>query len=411
MSPDTRILDVLVKITEMANDRKRSFADKLNSILQAITECMQVKKSSIMLLKNKKILEVVASTNAAIIGVEQSLAVDSPSSWVVRHKKHLYVDSTCSCDCTIKRFQHYKGDAFFLVPLIDNNRVIGVISITEKIGSDTFNQDERQVLLHIMGHVIIALRNHTLAETLKRKEKTLKKKNLELRKLEKLRTDLFNMLIHDLKGPLSEIVANLDILSYTLEGENLSFVETAQSGCNTLYNMVSNLLDIARLEEGRLQLIYEPIRPRTLIKDSLAGLLVSVKSRDITFNEAYQYDGDVQFSGDRSMLMRVFQNLLTNAIRFSPAGASIEIGCRKKEDRFMHFYVRDCGPGIPEEARDSIFDKYKQVEKRSDGRTYTAGLGLAFCRMAVEAHGGRIGVDIPDDGGSCFYFELPLKKR
>ncbi len=411
MSPERSMLDVLGSIADIANDRRLEFGIKLNRILMAITECMQVNKSSIMLFKNSKTLEVVASTNPEIVGVQQSLDVDSPSSWVVKNKKPLYVDSSSQCDIAIKRFRHYKGDAFFLVPLINNNKVIGVINVTEKIGSDRFAAAERDILLHIMGHVIIALENHRLAESLQKKKKTLQKKNLELRKLEKLRTDLFNMLIHDLKGPISEIVANLDILSYTLtENENLAFVETAQAGCNTLFNMVSNLLDIARLEEGRLELMHEQIDPGGLIKDSLAGLLVSVKSRDLTFQEDFP-ETTGACTGDRSLLTRVLQNLLTNAIQYSPTGGTITVGYREIVTGAIEFFVEDEGPGIPEESREMIFNKYKQLDKKSDGRTYTTGLGLAFCKMAVEAHGGRITVECPETKGSRFFFLVPSKKK
>jgi signal transduction histidine kinase len=411
MSTERRLLEVLETITTIAHKKKYSFEKKLNALLTAITEYMQVQKSSIMLLKNGKTLAVVASTNPELIGVCQGLEVDSPSSWVVRSKKSLYVDRTSECSCAIKRYSHYKGDAFFLVPLISNTRVIGVISVTEKIGIDIFAQEERDVLLQIMGQVIIALENHRFADTLKKKKRVLQQKNKELQKLEKLRTDLFNMLIHDLKGPLSEIVANLDILAYTLKDENLTFVEAAQSGCNTLYSMVSNLLDISRLEEKQLPLLYEPIDPRELVREALAGLLVSVQSRGVQFDEQYPQAGAFDVPADRALLIRVFQNLLTNAIQYSPPGGEICVGYVLADNKTIRFFVQDSGPGIPVESREAIFDKFKQLDKKADGRVYTTGLGLAFCKLAIEAHGGTIGVESSGGTGSRFVFTLPLAKK
>lgn len=410
MVPERGILDVLTAITDVTNDRKLGFEEKLNRILQQIVGCMQVKKASIMLLRNPSTLEVVASTNPAIIGVRQSLDEPSPSSWVVANQRPLYADSSCTCSVPIGRFKHYQGDAFYLVPIISNGKVIGVVNVTEKVAGDQFDPDERDILLRIMGHVIIALENNRLASSLRKQQQALRSKNIELQRLERLRTELFNMLIHDLKGPISDIVANLDILAYTLSGENLEHVETAMSGCNTLYYMISNLLDITRLEEGKLPLVLEAIEPQELIKESLARLLVSVRSKNLRFIEQYPPSAAMSCSGDRSLLLRVLQNLLTNAVQFSPHDETITVGFYPGAGCTIEFFVQDNGPGIPDQHKAIVFDKYSQLNRRADGRTYTAGLGLAFCKMAVEAHSGRIGVESDGLHGSRFYFRLPLPR-
>ncbi|MCP4717631.1 MAG: hypothetical protein GY868_21115, partial [Deltaproteobacteria bacterium] len=287
--------------------------------------------------------------------------------------------------------------------------VIGVVSVTEKVGSDFFAQDEREMLLLVVGQVISALENNRLAEALNQKQKTLKKKNAELKKLEKLRTDLFNMLIHDLKGPISEIVANLDILSYTLEDENAQFVEIAQQGCNTLYNMVTNLLDISRLEEGQMPFVYEDICPRELIKEAVARLLVSGKSKALTIEEQFPEENSVRLHGDRATLVRVLQNFITNAIQYSPQGGAVTVGYQRSALKRVELFVKDSGPGVKPEFQEVIFDKYKQVDKQADGRLYTTGLGLAFCKLAVEAHHGSVGVESTPGAGSKFYFVVAVE--
>jgi two-component system sensor histidine kinase KdpD len=406
MSHDKRILETLINITNISNNRKLGFEKKLNHILLEIVNCMQVKRGSIMLFINRKTLEVVATTEPALIGISQNTDVDSPSSWVVRNKRPLYIDSFSSdapCDLPLVRFKPYRGEAFYLVPIINNNKVIGVVNVTEKVGEDRFNQEEREILLHIVGQVIIALENHRLAESLKKKKKAIEKKNLELVKLEKLRTDLFNMLIHDLKGPVSEIVANLDLLSYTIKDENIEFVEIAQTGCNTLYNMVANLLDISRLEEKKLHFVYEEIEPQNLVREALARLIISGKSKKLQFIENYPDSDGVNLHGDRAILVRVLQNFLTNAIQHSPQGGKITVGCQYAETGKVEVFVQDSGSGVPKEYQELIFDKYKQLDKRTDGRVYTTGLGLAFCKMAIEAHGGKVGVISDGQKGSRFY--------
>ena len=96
-------------------------------------------------------------------------------------------------------------------------------------------KEDQKKLLAVAGHLISALENQRLTISLRKKGQTLQKKNFQLKKMEKLRTDLFNMLIHDLKGPISELVANLDILTYTLSDENRQYVDSAQTACDTLY--------------------------------------------------------------------------------------------------------------------------------------------------------------------------------
>jgi len=410
MASDKRLLEVLIGINSISNDKGLELGQKLQDILLEIVGCMKAKSGSIMLLKGLKSLEVVASTSAKLIGVKQPLDEETPSTWVVKNRASLCIDNISTDAVFQKRFDHYKGDAFLLVPIIGNKAVIGVLTVTDKIGEDVFPKEEQQALLTIAGQVISALENQRLTESLKRKRRTLQQKNLQLRKLEKLKTELFNMLIHDLKGPISELIANLDILSYTVSEENQEHVESAKTGCDTLYTMVFNLLDIARFEEGRLKLIYEKIDPQDLIKEALARLFGLVKMKQLSFVEKFPSSKTIDFFwGDRGIMLRVLQNLLTNAIDYSPPGETIEVGFEYLKSPKIQFFVRDKGPGVPPEYQETIFDKYFQLEKKADGRTYTTGLGLTFCKMAVETHRGKIGVESENQEGSRFFFILPLE--
>lgn len=412
MTKDKRFLETLVAISNISNDRKLGFGQKLERILLEVVNCMQATRGSIMLVKGRKALEVVASTSPELIGVKQRLDEGSPSSWVVKNKAPLYVDKTTGNDILQKNPDHYEKDAFLIVPIISNNRVIGVLNMTEKIGTDIFKQDEQKMLLSIAGQLIGALENQRLTESLRKSKRTLEKKNLQLMKLEKLKTDLFNMLTHDLKGPISELVANLDILSYTVSDENCQYVESAQTGCDTLYTMVCNLLDVARLEEGKLELVCEKTDPQDLVKEALARLFGLCKQKELKFAENFSpSETEGFFWGDRGVLLRILQNLLSNAIHYSPHGETIEVGFQYLKSGKIEFFVKDCGPGVPAEHQESIFDKFTQFEKKRDGRMYTTGLGLTFCKMAVEAHRGKIGVKSEPQKGSRFWFALPLETK
>jgi K+-sensing histidine kinase KdpD len=412
MVKDKRLLEVLIAINVISNNKNIEFGEKLQRILLEIVGCMQAKSGSIMLVKGRKSIEVVASTSPELIGLTQPLDEESPSTWVVKNKATLYIDSISLNTFFQKRFDHYGGDALLLVPIIINKKVISVLSVTDKIGKDIFSKEEQEALLKIAGQVISALDNLRLTKSLKKKKRALQQKNLQLIKLEKLKTNLFNMLIHDLKGPISELIANLDILSYTLSDENQEYVESAKIGCDTLYGMVSNLLDIARLEEGKLELIYEKIDPKDLIKEALARLFGLVKMKELSFVEKFPSSKTIDFFwGDRGILLRVLQNLLTNAVNYSPPGEAIKVGFEYLKSPRIQFFVKDKGPGVPPEYQEAIFDKYLQLEKKGDGRIYTTGLGLTFCKMAVEAHRGKIGVESENQEGSRFFFILPLSRE
>jgi K+-sensing histidine kinase KdpD len=411
MAPDKRLLLALIGINAISTERRLDFQEKLQLILLEIIKCMEAESGSIMLLKGRNNLEVTASTRTDLIGTKQPLGEESPSSWVIKNRVPLRVDDIAESTLFQNRFDGYKGGAFLLVPIIGEKRVIGVLSVTDKIGKDVFSEEEQDVLLKISGQVINSLENQRLTESLKESKRSLQKKNQALKKLQKLKTELFNMLIHDLKGPMSEVVANLDILSYTLQDENLDFVRSAQTGCDTLFRMVSNLLDIARLEENRLQLVFEKIDPRDIIREAVARIFALVKAKDLRIEERFSpSETDSFLRGDRDVLLRVLQNLLSNAVQYSPPGETIEVGFQCPGSSEIEFYVKDHGPGIPAKHHDVVFDKFKQLERKADGRIYTTGLGLTFCKMAVEAHRGKIGIASNVSKGSSFFFILPAGK-
>ena len=410
MTEEKDLLKTLLTVIAKSNDHRLGFDEKLQSLVNDIVSLMGAESGSIMLLKGRKRLEVAASTRRRLIGIRQPLDDDSPASLVIKNKATLSINDVSKQKNFQPKFSHYKKNAFMLVPIISNNKAIGVISVTDKVTDDFFSKEEQEILLGIAGLMIAAIENQRLSESLKKKKLFLQKKNRQLKKLESLKTDLFNMLIHDLKGPISELMANLDILSYTASDENQVYVEHAKTGCDTLYQMIYNLLDIARLEEGSLSLVYEIISPEDFIKEAQARIFSQVKIKKLILSHNFSEDiPEAALKGDRGLLLRVFQNFLTNAIAFSPHGGVIELGFSYPDPSNVEFFVSDNGPGVPAEHRKVIFDKFFQLDKRADGRIYTTGLGLSFCKMAVKAHNGAIGVQcLEHQPGSRFFFSLPL---
>lgn len=401
------VLKNLKKIIAISNDSSYSIEKKLQNVLKEITICLNLEKCSVMMPLGKNKLIVAASTDKKLIGEKQLISSNSPSSWVFKNKKPFYHDGSHKSGKPATNRDSYKKESFMLVPILNGRKVIAILSVTDKIGDDLFSRDEQELLIDIASIVINALENHRIAKALKQKKAELSRKNKTLKKLEQLKTDLFNMLIHDLKGPVSEVVANLDILSYTSQGENLEYVQSAQSGCDTLFRMISDLLDITRLEDGTIPLIIEPINPNSLVKDALNGLHGLLKIK--TIESVLTLIPDTIKSpvrGDRRLLMRVLQNFIVNAISYSDYGGNIEIGCKTTHSDSIEFFVKDYGPGISEEFQQKIFDKFYQLDD-SYGRKNSTGLGLTFCKLAIDAHTGKVYVESDGKSGSCFKFNLP----
>ncbi|MBW1714159.1 MAG: two-component system sensor histidine kinase KdbD, partial [Deltaproteobacteria bacterium] len=246
----------------------------------------------------------------------------------------------------------------------------------------------------------------TLNEALTRERRRLRAANQELKRLEKLKQDLTTMVIHDLKGPLAEVVANLHLM----KEENLSpsgaeALESAHLGAEDLSRLIANLLDIGRLEEGRLQIQAQPLSIREETSWVLGRMKTLLDLKRLKVVMSIEPDLPL-VKADVNLLRRIIQNLVTNAVDHTPEESSLRFGARLEEG-MMTVSLADQGPGVPPEHREAIFEMFSQLPGRKMPRTST-GLGLTFCRLAVEAHGGRIWVQDGPRGGADFRFTLPL---
>jgi signal transduction histidine kinase len=232
-----------------------------------------------------------------------------------------------------------------------------------------------------------------------------------LKELEKMRDDLMNMMVHDLRTPLTSVIAGmqtLDAISDLNETQH-EMVGIAISGGEILLEMINELLDVAKMESGEMRLEYTPLFPHELVASAISQVASLTESSSLTLVSHVAADLP-SFQGDEDKLRRTLVNLLGNAIKFSPKGGRVTIAAQQGEDEgSLLFSVSDTGEGIPSEAFGRIFEKFGQVELRQRGRNLSTGLGLTFCKLAVEAHGGSITVDSTPGQGSVFSFTLSPK--
>ncbi len=237
----------------------------------------------------------------------------------------------------------------------------------------------------------------------------------EERELALLREELTHMLIHDLRSPLTVVQGSLDIIERNLAAGTMEDIDQllvlARKSSNRISRMVDELLDVSRLESGQMPLHLEAVDVKTLLEDSAARFAPLAVSAHVSLEISAEPDLS-PLHVDPELTGRVLNNLLDNAIKFTPDGGRIRLWARLEPERTpdaLLIGVSDTGPGIPPEALSRLFKKFQQVTSIRGRRTGTS-LGLPFCKLAVEAHGGRIWVETEVGRGSTFTVVLPTTK-
>ena len=174
--------------------------------------------------------------------------------------------------------------------------------------------------------------------------------------------------------------------------------------------MINDLLDISKMESGTLTLELGQVDLRHTVEE--AANTVKGLAREKELELVVEVEVELpEIEADPDKLRRTVVNLLGNAVKFTPSGGRVSVGAKNVPDRdAVLLYTSDTGEGIPEEYREKIFEKFGQVETRKSGRKMSTGLGLTFCKMVAEAHGGRIWVESEPGKGSTFYVELPVAR-
>jgi two-component system, sensor histidine kinase and response regulator len=232
------------------------------------------------------------------------------------------------------------------------------------------------------------------------------------KELEKVRDDLMKMIVHDLKTPLTSIIGAMEMM---IDGDfgplttnQRSALGDAESRAEDLLGLIEDLLEVARLEESRLALNLKPIAPAALLAEVRHEWEIRFQQERATAVVEANDDAPV-IEADHTLLKRVFSNLVQNALSHSARAVTVTLGARREGDGTL-FTVADDGVGIPVEYHDIIFRKFEQVKTPHIPRVRSSGLGLAFCKLVVEAHGGRIWVKSGGDMvGSAFHFWLPVR--
>ncbi len=226
--------------------------------------------------------------------------------------------------------------------------------------------------------------------------------------LDELRADLTSMIFHDLRSPLGNVISSLEVLQASLPAEDealQSVLGIALRSSRRLLRLVESLLDLGQLESGMAVLHKAPAAIGTIIVEAVEEVYPVAEAKGHLLQFAFAPGDLPHVDMDSDMVRRVLINLLENAIKYTRSGGRITISARRQEKHVL-ISVADTGPGIPASEQQRIFEKFSRVQE--EGRPKGLGLGLAFCRLAVEAHGGKIWVESSEGQGSTFHFTLPV---
>ncbi len=257
----------------------------------------------------------------------------------------------------------------------------------------------------------LELENQRLLNDLARKNEDLEGSNRELIELNLIKNKFLTMAAHDLRNPiiaireLTEILTDHDYARLT-KPERRQYLEIIHETSHEMLNLLNDLLDVSIIESGRLEIRSESVDLRSLIADRVRI------NRVVAGKKRIRIETDIpeipRLGLDPGRIVQVFDNLMSNAIKFSPKGSRIRVGMTAGAET-VRVAVTDEGPGIADDEIDRLFGELERLSARPTGGEPSTGLGLAIVKKVVEAHGGSVGVTSREGHGATFYFDLPRR--
>jgi len=241
---------------------------------------------------------------------------------------------------------------------------------------------------------------------LREQAQTIQRQFEELRLLDSFKDDLVSLIVHDLRNPLAAVLAFLNMFRAEIKDAELrADVVSALGAAGKVRETLDDMLQVRLLEEGRLDLSVETLPIADLMKDAVATVEPAANERSVAVTLALGADPVVPL--DRKLVRRAVENMLSNAVKYSPTGETVDVGVRAT-DEGVEIAITDRGPGVPEALRTTLFEKFGSVELARGEARRGHGLGLYLVKLVATAHGGRVIMRSRDGGGSVFGLWFPL---
>ena len=293
------------------------------------------------------------------------------------------------------------------VPLKHKEEVTGII-VLGKRKEEEYSTEEKSLLDAVCDHIVIAIKNATLYEKLEENLKTLEEKNNKLKELEMKKEQLTYMIVHDLKNHLQEIMSYSEYLLKNSGIQDEKFQRMFKNiflSSHDISKMTMNMLEIARMEENNIKINYSMIDIKEILTELLNKMRIKIQNKNIEITTSLPEEFPL-LKADKNLLARILMNILDNGIKNSKSSGKIKIEVINDEKYFI-FCIIDEGPGVPPEYREKIFEQFFSLNTEDSMISTSTGIGLSFCKMAIEGHRGKIWVEENSPSGSKFYFTLP----
>ena len=394
--------------------------------IEAISDTLQVETTSLMLLEGK-VLRLVEARGLPeeVIGKATVPLGKGISGHVAKTGEPLLINDISKSEkfrpSTFK--DQYSTQSALCVPLVRGDRVLGVLNANNKISGESFTESDRDLLYTMATQVAMSMDNARLFLDLEEKAEALRVAHEELVRLDKDKTELILNLSHELKTPLTSIIGFASLIpTLELEGETDSlgeFIERLESSAMHLNYLVERILELFRLEAGRVPWKLEPNPTKGLVEGTVQELEGRMKGKEVVLEL-----GDVQdyeLICDMRLFKRTMELILENAVKFSPVDSPLKIkafwhdnlpqvpdyavdreslGLEGEMKGWIELTIRDHGKGMREKDIPHIFDKFRQLGDILTEKPEGIGLGLSIARAIMERHHGAVWADLADGGGT-----------
>ena len=238
---------------------------------------------------------------------------------------------------------------------------------------------------------------------LRDQDKVIRRQLGELQRLPSAKDDMVALLVHDLRSPLSGVIAHLQLLAEDVTGRSATDVQQAMRAAETALNRLEETLQVRLLEEGELRVRREQVTLEVLARDALSALEPIARRKDVPLSRIVE--GDPLANIDPQLVRRAVENLVSNALKYTPGGGDVAVSVRAAAGR-VDIEVADRGPGIPDGEKKSLFEKFGSVEQKQGARRKGIGLGLYMVKLVAQGHGGDVSVEDRPGGGTVFRLTL-----
>jgi signal transduction histidine kinase len=450
------------RMTSALVERNRSLSQHVNTIMSQLAQLMMLNKTSEALASTLDVEKLVASVLTLLVerqafsrlllllydarrGVvyamrsvglpedharilaHMEMAVPDDESLLARVLLHGDSFHVRSVEETAPRLPpgaagvaHTLGIASFVVaPLKTIHAVVGLIAGDR--GTEPSTEADLNLLTTIAGQMAIAIENahayrelelltQTLEERVKDRTLELEQANERLREMDHLKSAFVSVVSHELRTPMTSIKGYVENMLQGLTGDltdkQAHYLSRMKLNVERLTRLINDLLDLSRIEMGRLELRRTAVSVRDLSAEVVESCLPLAQERGISLNTQLPA-ALAPVSADRDKLTQVLTNLIQNAIKFTPERGHVRIEVRSRDDGFIQINVIDTGPGISSDELDKVFQRFYRGAS-APSTAQGAGLGLTIAKNLVELHGGRIWVTSTVGTGSCFSFTVPM---